>query len=273
MNKAGKLINGDGTIVGELIEGDAKKLSKSGITADDQGQFWDSKGHVIGRAKTVPVEDAETEAPFAGLEGLIVVKDGMVEDENGNTVGRVVEGDAKKLIGRAVDEDGDIIDKRGSVVGHAERWEEPDAEPEAEAEPTDLSILAGKTVNKQGNVIGDEGVPIGRLVEGNPKELAGKKIDSEGQIWNDSGKVIGRVELIPENEREAKPEGAFAGYEGLKVVKDGKVEDANGNVVGVLTEGDPKKLVGHTVDEDGDIIDKHGNVKGHAEPYEEPRRS
>merc|ERR1711939_855561 len=27
----------------------------------------------------------------------------------------------KKLVGRAVDEDGDIIDKKGNVVGHAER--------------------------------------------------------------------------------------------------------------------------------------------------------
>jgi len=229
----------------------------------------DSKGHVIGRAKTVPVEDAEEEAPFAGLEGLLVVKEGWVEDENGNRVGKVVEGDAKKLVGRAVDEDGDIIDKRGSVVGHAERYEEPEQEPEPEAEAADLSSLAGKTVNKQGNVIGDEGVPIGRLVEGNPKELAGKKIDEKGQIWNDSGKVIGRVELIPEEEREAKPEGPFAGLQGLRVVADGKIADEDENIVGKIVEGNPKRLVGMAVDEDGDILDKYGNVKGHAEPIEE----
>ncbi|KAF2808654.1 uncharacterized protein BDZ99DRAFT_419907 [Mytilinidion resinicola] len=267
VNKAGKLVDSNGTIVGELIEGDAKKLSKSGITADAEGQFWDNKGHVIGRAQTVPVEEGEEEAPFAGLEGLIVVKDGLVEDENGNTVGKVVEGDAKKLIGRAVDEDGDIIDKKGSVVGHAERYEEP--EEEAEAEPEDLSILAGKVVNKQGNVIGDEGVPIGRLVEGNAKDLAGKKCDENGQIWNDSGKVIGRVELIPLNEREVKPEGIFAGLEGLRVVPDGKIADEDDNIVGYIVEGNPKRLIGLAVDEDGDILDKYGNVKGHAEPIED----
>jgi hypothetical protein len=266
VNKAGKLIDDKGVIVGELIEGDAKKISKLGITSDDQGQFWDNKGHVIGRAKTVPVEDAEEEAPFAGLEGLIVNREGMVEDENGNVVGKVVEGDPKKLVGRAVDEDGDIIDKRGTVVGHAERVEE--AEPDEEM-PIDLSILAGKVLNKQGNVIGEDGVPIGRLVEGDAKELAGRKCDENGLIHNDTGKVVGRCELIPENERVHKTEGPFAGYEGLRVVKDGKVEDEDGNVVGVLVEGNPKRLVGHAVDEDGDIIDKYGNVKGHAEPYEE----
>ncbi|KAK4956098.1 hypothetical protein LTR66_013391, partial [Elasticomyces elasticus] len=272
-NKSGKLVDSNGTIVGELVEGDAKKLAKSGITCDNEGQFWDNKGHVIGKATTVQVEDPDEEAPFAGLDGLIVVKDGYVQDENGNTVGVVVEGDAKKLVGRSVDEDGDILDKKGSVVGHAERYEEPEAPEPEEPEIVDMSFLEGKTVNKQGNVIGDEGVPVARLVEGNVKELAGKKLDDKGQIWNDSGKVIGRCELIPENEREAKPEGVFAGLQGLRVIAGGKVADEDDNVVGEIVEGNPKRLIGLAVDEDGDIIDKYGNVKGHAEPLpdeEEP---
>ena len=266
-NKSGKIVDAEGNILGELVEGDAKKLAKSGAECDGEGQFWDGKGHVIGRAVTVAQEEPDEEAPFAGLEGLIVVPDGWVEDENQNKVGTLVEGDAKKLVGRAVDEDGDVLDKRGNVVGHAERYEEP---PEEEEVPLDTSILEGLPVNKQGNVIGPEGVPIGRVVEGNPKELAGRKCDAEGQVWNDNGKVIGRCEVIPENEREAKPEGPFAGLEGCVVVKDGMVEDEEGNTVGVVVDGDPKKLVGRAVDEDGDIVDKYGNVKGHAERYEEP---
>jgi hypothetical protein len=265
-NKFGKIVNADGKPIGELIEGDPRQLAKSGTTCDAEGQFWDTHGRVIGRAQTLAVDDEDEEAAFAGLEGLIVVEGGWVEDENGNRVGQLVEGDAKKLVGRAVDEDGDVTDKRGNIVGHAERYEAPD---EVEPEKPDLSIVNGLTCNKQGNVIGPDGVPIARLVEGNPKELAGRKIDAEGQIWNDSGKVIGRVELIPPEQREAKPEGPFAGLEGLVVVKDGWVEDDDGNRVGQVVEGDPKKLVGRAVDEDGDIIDKYGNVKGHAEPYEE----
>ena len=266
-NKAGKIVNDDGDVVGELVEGDAKKLNKMKAELDAEGQFWDGKGNVIGRAVTLPIEEHEEESPFAGLEGLVVVADGWVEDENQNKVGIIVEGDPKKLVGRAVDEDGDVIDKRGNVVGHAERYEEPEAEEEVKA---DLSILKGLPVNKQGNVIGPDGVPIARLVEGNAKELAGKKCDEEGQLWNDSGKVIGRCELIPDNEREAKPEGPFAGLVDCVVVKDGFVEDEDGNRVGVVVEGDAKRLIGRAVDEDGDIIDRFGNVKGHAEPYEEP---
>ena len=264
-NKNGKVVDADGNPKGELIEGDPKRLAKMGAECDAEGQFWDGKGKVIGRAQTLPEKDDDEEAPFAGLEGLVVVPDGYVEDENQNKVGILVEGDPKKLVGRAVDEDGDVIDKHGNTVGHAERIPE-----EEEPQGPDLSVLAGLAVNKQGNVIGPEGVPIGRLVEGNAKELAGRKCDEEGQIWNDSGKVIGRCELIPPEEREAKPEGPFAGLEGCVVVKGGMVEDEEGNTVGQVVEGDAKKLVGRAVDEDGDIIDKYGNVKGHAEPYEPP---
>ena len=268
VNKAGKLVDANGTIVGELVEGDPKKLCKSGISCDSEGQFWDDKGHVIGRAQTLPQEEAEEEALFAGLEGLHVVDDGLVEDENGNKVGYVTEGDPKKLIGREVDEDGDIIDKKGSVVGHAERYEEEVPEEEI-PEEVDLSFLAGKIINKAGLVIGDDGVPVARLVEGNAKELAGKDLDDQGQIWNDKGKVIGRVELIPYDEREAKPEGPFAGLENLRVVEDGNIADEDGNIVGTITEGNPKRLLGLAVDEDGDIVDKYGNVKGHADPLPE----
>ncbi|KAF3391581.1 hypothetical protein F1880_007694 [Penicillium rolfsii] len=266
-NKRGYVIDQDtGKPVGELIEGDPKKISRMKATLDDKGQFWDSRGNIIGKVKALPVEDGDDEeGPFAGLEGLVVGQDGWIEDENQTRVGKLVEGDAKKLIGRGVDEDGEILDRHGSVIGRAERYDEP--EPEEEPAP-DVSILNGMHCNKAGYVIGSEGFPIARVVEGNPKELAGKKIE-DGEIY-DGKKVVGRVELIPEDERESKPEGPFAGMESLVVTKDGFVEDEDGTIVGKLVEGDAKRLRGRCVDEDGEITDKYGNVKGRAEPYEPP---
>ena len=149
------------------------------------------------------------------------------------------------------------VNKHGNNIGHAEQ--------------ADTSILKGLQTNKQGIVIGPEGVPIARLVEGKANELVGKICDEDGQLWNDLGKVIGRCELIPENEREAKAEGSSAGLEGCVVVKDGMIEDENKRRVGVVVEGDATRLIGRAVDEDGDIIAKYGNVKGHAELYEEPQ--
>ncbi|KAJ5085492.1 hypothetical protein N7532_010263 [Penicillium argentinense] len=251
--------------VGELIEGDPKKVARLGATLDEEGQFWDNRGNVIGKIKALPIEDDEEEGLFAGFEGLVVGEDGWVEDENETRVGRLVEGDPKKLLGRGVDEDGEVLDRHGSVIGRAERYEEP--EPEEEPAP-DVSVLNGMHCNKAGYVIGSEGFPIARVVEGNPKELAGKQIE-DGEIY-DGKKVVGRVEMIPEDELESKSEGPFAGMESLVVRKDGFVEDEDGAIVGQLVEGDPKKLRGRAVDEDGEITDKYGNVKGRAEPYEPP---
>ncbi|KAB8265742.1 hypothetical protein BDV32DRAFT_115803 [Aspergillus pseudonomiae] len=268
-NKLGKIINpSTGKPVGELVEGDPKKLTRLGATLDDQGQFWDNRGNVIGRAQTLPQQDYSEEPPFAGLDGLHVVEDGWVEDNKGKRVGKIVDGEPKKVLGRPVDEDGEVTDQHGNVIAKAEYYEQPDEPEPEEPEVVDLSKLDGLTCNKLGYVMGPNGVPIARVVEGNPKELAGKEID-DGQIW-DGRKPIGRVELIPENEREKKPEGPFAGLENLVVNAEGFVQGTDGNIVGKVTEGELKNLRGRTVDEDGDIIDKFGNVKGHAEPYEPP---
>lgn len=270
-NKLGYIIDkSTGKPVGQITEGDAKKLSKLGATLDDKGQFWDNRGNVIGQAKALPVEEDEgEEGPFSGLEGLVVGEDGFVEDENSTRVGRLIEGDAKKLSGRGVDEDGEILDRKGNVIGRAERLEHEEEPEEEEEVGPDFSAVNGLSCNKAGYVIGPDGYPIARVVEGNPKELAGKKIE-DGEIY-DGKKVVGRVELIPEDELESKPEGVFAGMETLFVTKDGFVEDDEGSIVGKLIEGDAKKLRGRAVDEDGEITDKYGNVKGRAEPYEPPQ--
>ncbi|KAK1144290.1 hypothetical protein N8T08_005703 [Aspergillus melleus] len=268
-NKTGNIISpSTGKPIGKVVEGDVKRLARGGNQLDAKGQFWDNRGNVIGKAETLPTQEYEEEAMFAGLEGLHVVEDGFVEDDNGKRVGKIVEGDAKKVLGRAVDQDGEVTDSHGNVIAKAEHYEEPEAEPEAEPEMIDLSSLNGLSPNKLGLVIGPKGIPIGRVVEGNPKELAGKEID-DGVIY-DGRKPVGRVELIPEEEREKKAEGPFAGLEGLVVDDQGFVIDENGNQVGKITEGDIKQLRGRSVDEDGDVIDKFGSVKGHAEPYTPP---
>ncbi|KAL2848429.1 hypothetical protein BJY01DRAFT_246441 [Aspergillus pseudoustus] len=269
-NKLGHIVREDGTPVGELTEGDARKLARGGSQLDSQGQFWDGQGHVVGKAKPIQIEEEEP-GPFADAGDLFVVDDGMVQDEHGRTVGRVVEGDAKKLLGRAVDDDGDILDKRGNAIGRAEPYEPPEEEEkeEEEEESQDLSALAGLVVNKLGNIVDNNGTVIGRITEGNPKKMAGKKVDGQGQIWSDAGKVIGQAELIPDEERE-KPEGEFSGLEGLTVGKEGMIMDSSGEVVGRLVEGDQQRLKGRAVDEDGEVIDKLGNVIGRAERWSQP---
>ncbi|KAJ5166576.1 uncharacterized protein N7482_005357 [Penicillium canariense] len=263
-NESGEIVDENGRAVGELVEGDPSKLSKANAQLDDQGQFWDSKGNIIGKAQTLPAEDQD-KGPFADVEEPFVTDEGEVHDANGNKVGTLIEGEIRKVRGRAVDEDGDILDKRGNLLGRAEPWKEPEPGPDS----ADLSVLEGLLPNKLGIVMGPDGVPIARLSEGDPKTVTGRKIDAEGQIWGDDGEVIGRVTLIPEDERESIP--PFGNLGDLVVRKTGFVEDETGDVVGKIVQGDPQKLQGLAVDEDGDIIDKRGNVKGHAEPYTPPQ--
>ncbi|KAJ5761275.1 hypothetical protein N7520_008431 [Penicillium odoratum] len=261
-NKLGKIFNEDGIPVGELVEGDPKRLSKDSVELDSEGQFWDNRGRIIGKAHTLPMDEDQEKGPFADLDEPFVAEEGWVHDVNGNKVGQIVEGEIGKLLGRAVDDDGDILDKRGNLLGRAEPWEAVEPEPE---KSVDLTELEGLTPNKLGNVMGPDGVPIARVSEGNIKQLADKKIDARGQIWSDVGEVIGQVSLIPEDEREAIT--PFGGMGDLVVRKTGFVEDETGSIVGKIVEGDPQKLQGLLVDDDGDILDKRGNLKGRAEPY------
>ncbi|KAJ6031329.1 hypothetical protein N7540_002061 [Penicillium herquei] len=264
-NKLGNIVNEDGFPIGEVIEGDLKNLTRNGVELDGEGQFWNNRGNIIGKAQTLPISDEQERGPFADLDEPYVAKEGWVHDANGNKVGQVVEGEIRKLLGRAVDDDGDILDRHGNLLGRAELWEAPEPEP---AESIDLTEAEGLAPNKIGNVIGQDGVPIAKVSEGDPKLLAGKKIDAQGQIWGDHGEVIGRVSLIPEEEREAVT--LFGGIGDLIVRKTGFVEDETGDIVGKIVEGDPQKLKGFLVDDDGDILDKRGNVKGRAEPYNPP---
>lgn len=267
VNKAGNVVGDDGMLYGRVIEGHIGSLV--GRMCDKDGNVRSESGEAIGRVELVPEDQRQgtRDGPFADLVGCTVVHDGKIATSTGEIVGRLIEGDAKALYGRPIDEDGDILDRNGNTIGKAERWEEPEAEPAPEI---DYSILAGKRVNKAGNVVGSNGELYGRVIEGHIGSLVGRMCDKEGNIRSESGDIIGRAELVPEDQREATRDGPFADLDGCTVARDGKVATSSGEIVGRLTEGDAKALYGRPVDEDGDILDRNGNVIGKAERWEEP---
>lgn len=267
VNKGGNVVDDNGKLFGRIVDGDISKLV--GKKVDANGKIWNDSGKVLGSAEVIPVDqrDESSSAPFEDFPNAVVNKDGTVVSD-GQVVGKLVDGDAKKLSGKKVDKDGEVIDNVGNVVGKAERWEEEDV-PEPEA--ADLSALAGKRVNKLGNVVDGTGAIYGRLVEGDPKKLAGRMCDKNGDVRGEGGDVVGRAELVPESEREGVKQGPFADFTGATVTKDGKVE-AGGTIIGRLIEGDAKKLFGKPVDDDGDVLDSNGNLLGKAERWEEPEK-
>ncbi|APA07683.1 hypothetical protein SS1G_00766 [Sclerotinia sclerotiorum 1980 UF-70] len=264
VNKAGKIVDRDGNPVGQLIEGDAKKLA--GKKCDKEGKIYNDTGKVIGRAEPLPEAEENASSPFEDFPGAIVDKSGKVIFE-GQIIGQVIDGDVKKMIGKTVDEDGDILDKNGNVIGKAERTEE---EPEPEAEGPDYSVLFDKKVNKLGNVTDDSGRVVGRIIQGVLKNMIGRRCDKEGAIWGDNGKKIGQAEPIPEAEKEELKEPApFEDFPDATVESNGDVVH-NGEVIGKVIEGDAKKLKGKKVDADGDILSASGNVLGKAQRWEAP---
>ncbi|KAF9771337.1 hypothetical protein IL306_011019, partial [Fusarium sp. DS 682] len=268
VNKVGKLVDSNGTILGKVVEGDLKELV--GKRSDENGDIWNDSGEVIGKAEPVSVSEREekSSAPFENFPGATVESDGRVMYQ-GEQVGEVIEGDPKQLKGSEVDEDGDILDRRGNTVGKAKRWEAPEAEEE---KPVDNSALAGKRVNKAGNLVSESGEIYGRVIEGDVQKLVGRMSDRDGNIRSESGDIIGKAELVSEGERGGKKEGPFAQLKNCTVAKDGKVVNAAGEVVGRLVIGDAKALTGRAVDDDGEITDSNGNVIGKAERWEEPEK-
>jgi len=268
VNKAGNVVDDNGKLFGRVITGVLAKLI--GKKCDAEGKIWSDSGKVIGTAELLSMDDRDeqSDSPFEDFPGAICDKDGNILFE-GQIVGKLVSGEAKKLIGKKIDKDGEIVDKIGNVLGVAERWIEEDA---PEPEKIDNSALAGKRVNKVGNVVDSHGQIYGRLVQGDPKTLAGRMCDKDGNVRGEDGTVIGRAELVPESEREGQKEGIFSGFDNPKVTKDGKVADSQGAIIGRLTEGDAKKLYGKMVDPDGDVLDKNGNTLGKAERWEEEEK-
>ncbi|KAL4975972.1 hypothetical protein BDW66DRAFT_166864 [Aspergillus desertorum] len=116
-NILGEIITPNGITVGELVDGDAMRICINELYLDDQGQFKDSRGFVIGRARPIPSsqtkvcsdtgimkelapkpipKNEEPGAPSAGsrvLDTLTVDREGVVYDFSGRAVGRLADSD------------------------------------------------------------------------------------------------------------------------------------------------------------------------------------
>jgi Protein of unknown function (DUF3659) len=144
---------------GEIPEGEEVKDKAEGAEGELE-QSVEAKDKVEGLEGELP-EDAKSK-----VEGV----DGVIPD--GEDAKDKVEGPEGEL-----PEGEDVKDKVEGAEG----------ELPAGIEVPDLSILKGKTVNKLGKIVSEDGTPFGVLVEGDPKKLLGKKVDDKGCIWDDSG--------------------------------------------------------------------------------------
>lgn len=228
------IVGADGRIVGKVVDGqavgfDGKVIGRTvrGLNADDPllrmheraTVVRDEQGNVIGR-----------------------VIDGKVIDAQGNPIGTVVDGKAVGVDGKSLGrvEANAVLDSQGRVVDMSRSRVQNQAAPQnrerqvvRDAAGNIIGSVDGdKIVDAQGNVIGRQrdgkaydlnGKPLGSIstvVE----DAQGKIIGEMGQVVRDAeGKVIGRV-----------VDGQLIGHDGdvLGVVKDGKVLGRDGKVLG-----------------------------------------
>ncbi|KAL3494406.1 hypothetical protein BJX62DRAFT_234282 [Aspergillus germanicus] len=144
----------------------------------------------------VTVGDSErNHLELAKLYGFTVSEGGKVLDDDGEVIGRVVEGEPEDLIGQTVDDDGEILDEDGDLIGRVDVVREEEEEGARE----EFWVVEGLKANKQGNVMDADGVPIACVV--GKAAVVGREISRDGRIRDANGTLRGEVELIPEDER------------------------------------------------------------------------
>lgn len=97
-----------------------------------------------------------------GLVGKYVDEFGNILDWDGTVLGRV-EGDLPSMVGRPVSETGEILDEEGEVAGHvSENHTRPPLKP----------LDNGLKVDEEGNIYGEGGKVIGKLNNKDPAAAA-----------------------------------------------------------------------------------------------------
>ncbi len=315
--KDGKAVTLDGKAMGRIDRGIALDASgnevdrsKSAVAASVD-LVLDKDGKPVGRIVGDNVVDAEGRVIGKIVNGKAVSFDGkplgkvvknvrandpinrvaeiadVVRDANGNIIGRVVDG-------KIVDKDGNVIGevkdgKPVSLTGESLGTIEESVALDADGNVVDLSASSlGATQTRRQQVVRDaDGNVVGRIVNGQVLDASGKvigRVDAQGRAVGLDGRKLGSVEEVLVDGR-----GNIVGREQQVVrdasgkvigrVVDGKVLDADGNVVGTVgKDGVAKGLNGEVlgrietamVDENGEVMasvqevvrDANGNIIG-----------
>lgn len=129
------------------------------------------------------------------------------------------------------------------------------------------AIPAG-SVNKDGDVVDNDGQVIGRVNGDKASQLAGSMVDQEGDVLDDEGNIIGHADTVAESMKEVDPKPVEEGAEGVEGSQKPLEEGAEGAEKPDLeddAEGIKKpELTGpFGVQDKGEITNATGQVIGH----------
>ncbi|CEP19825.1 hypothetical protein [Parasitella parasitica] len=285
VRKSGKIVDMEDNIVGAIDKEQAAKFA--GFKVDPQGNVIDPEGHIVARADLYPIEEDDDgeEKPFnpnemVNADSPEVRKSGKVLDMDDNLVGYVDKRVASKLAGMKVDEDGNVINDQGHIVGKANMLK-PEPEPEEEEpkkeekkpfNPNENVNEDSPEVKKSGKILDMDDELVGHIDKKLAAKFAGFKVDPQGNVIDNDGHIVATAEMI-KVEEEKKP---FNPNEAVdenspEVKRSGKVVDMDDNIVGSVDKRLAPKLAGFKVDDNGNVIDNEGHIVARAEmiPQEE----
>ena len=278
-----KILDRNGKVIGKVVNGKAVSLDgedlgtivknvRAGDPINDVAEVADvvrdADGKVIGRIVNGEVVDRAGNVIGKVVDGKPVSND-VVRDADGNIVGRIVDGkvvdDSGKVIGRVVDgqavsNDGEILGSvdSGGVMGSVDKGVALDAD----GNEVDLSSssASSKPARIEKVIRDSSGNVIGRVVDGKVVDDTGKiigTVDADGNAISNSGHSLGKVEEALVNEAGmvvGEPAEVVRNAKGEIIgrVKDGKVVDTDGNVIG-------------TVDSNGKAVANDGSRLGSVE--------
>ncbi|KAG1448772.1 hypothetical protein G6F56_008848 [Rhizopus delemar] len=290
VRKSGKVLDHDDNLVGTVDRRAAGKMD--GFKVDDEGNIVDHEGNIVGKAEMLKKEEVQEEAqedkeegekkfsnpyPWINEFSPEVKKSGKVFDKDDNLVGTVDKRAADKMAGFKVDDEGNIIDHDGNIVGKAEMIKEEVKEEEGEkkfSNPYPWINEFSPEVRKSGKVVDNDDNVIGSVEKRAADKLAGFKVDDEGNIISHEGNIVGKAELFKEEAKEEGEKKFSNPYPRInefspEVKSSGKVLDKDDNIVGSVEKHAAHNLVGFKVDDEGNIINHEGNIVGKAEMYKE----
>ncbi|KAI9261145.1 hypothetical protein BY458DRAFT_515963 [Sporodiniella umbellata] len=223
VKKSGKVLDSEDNVVGHVDRRAAEKMV--GFKVDDEGNVVNDEGNIVGKAEMIkeeePVEETieepkEEEKKFSNPYAWVnenspeVKKSGKVLDSDDNLVGHVDRRAAEKMVGFKVDDEGNVVNHEGSIVGKAEmiKEEEPKEEPKEEEQkwsnPYPHINEFSPEVRKSGKVVDKDDNIVGSADKHAAYNWAGFKVDDEGNIINHEGNIVGKAEMFKEKTDEEK---------------------------------------------------------------------
>lgn len=157
-----------------------KKESHNSSSSSSNNNNTKPKNPDIKIPRIQPIEQDEPLASRAqGLVGKFVDEFGNILDWDGTVLGSA-EGDLPSMVGRPVSESGEILDNAGEVVGYVS---------ENHTRPTLRDLEGGLKIDGAGNIYNKNGDIVGKMNRPSTGEgeTSGKQDAGQGKASNDAG--------------------------------------------------------------------------------------